>query len=162
MIRIFALLLAFVAASPVDALSCIPADIARSYQQAAESEKQYIVVLGTFTFNARKLPKVDWDNQQDTPQDTFIQTQFSGTSLTRNGFTNAFSSPVTLNAKCFGPWCSSLVSKAKTLAFVEKTSDGYLVTTNPCGGFVFQNPRKDQINQTVACHQGKRCDPQEF
>lgn len=162
MIRIFALLLAFVAASPVDALSCMPADIARSYQNAAASEKRYVVLLGTFDFNARNLPKTDWHNQQDTPENTLISVQFSGKSLSADGFTNTFQSPVTVNAQCYGPWCSSLQRNTQTLAFVEKTQDDYLLAINPCGGFAYQKPSQGHIDQVVACHQGRGCKPQDF
>lgn len=160
MIRFFAVLLAFVAASPVDALSCRPTDVARSYKQAAASDTLYVVVLGAFQFNARDLPKTDWNNQQNTPDSTLVATQFKGRSLTSKGFTNTFAAPITLNAKCYGPWCASLRPNTQTLAFVEKTNDGYRLSINPCGGFAFQNPSPAQIEQTQACHQGRSCTPQ--
>lgn len=152
MIRLLALILA-AAAAPVFALSCTTVDVAWSYQNAADSEKRYVVLLGQFSFDETALPY----KQHEVPQSALIETEFSGVSLSKKGFETPFSGLVTLNAECFGPFCSTLQSGLETLAFVEKTNDGYVLTTSPCGGFAYQNPIQAQIEMVVSCHNGRSC-----
>lgn len=139
------------------ALSCMPHDVAQVYREAADSETRYFVVLGELTFDKRKLPVTDWDNQMDTPPDTRIPARLTGTSLGSNGFQSAFDGQITLNVQCFGPWCSSAVSGARYLAFVNAETRELVVT--PCGGFGFANPSTEVIDTLLTCHRGGACEP---
>ena len=93
-------------AGPALALSCLPPDVARTYKQAAEAKETYIVVLGRLSFDASKLPKADMERQQETPPQTLIPARIEGTSLSQAGFETPFTANITLNARCFGPWCA--------------------------------------------------------
>ena len=139
------------------ALSCMPHDVAQVYQEAAESETRYFVVLGELTFDKRKLPVTDWDNQADTPPDTRIPARLTGRSLEKGGFRKAFDGQITLNAQCFGPWRASAISGANYLAFVNADTHELVVT--PCGGFGFTNPSNEVIDTVLQCHRGGACEP---
>lgn len=157
MIRACALLLALLGAGQAAALSCLRPDLARSFNQATASEKTYVVLYGTFDFDLRKLPQVDWDRQQDVKPDNPIRARFTGHSLSRQGFVPSSIKRMTLNAQCFGPWCSALAPDTPYLAFVEKIGDRYTLAISPCGGFAFANPTQDQLDQVTTCFQGSPC-----
>lgn len=144
-------------ASTAFALSCMPHDVAQVYREAAESDTRYFVVLGILTFDKHKLPETDWDNQAQTPPDTRIPARIKGTSLGAGGFQKAFEGQITLNAQCFGPWCSSAISGAQYLAFVNADSLELVVT--PCGGYGFANPTQETIERLLRCHRGGACKP---
>lgn len=131
---------ALLAAGQAAALSCVRPDLARSFNEAAASEKQYVVLYGTFDFDLRKLPQVGWDRQQDTKPDNPIRAKFIGESLSRQGFVPSAISGMTLNAQCFRPWCAAIATDTPYLAFVEKTGDSYTLAISPCGGFAFVTP----------------------
>lgn len=151
-----------VLASPALALSCLPPDVARSYTEAAAAEQSYIVVRGTLAFDETQLPEVDLAHQDQTPPSTDIAARLTGQSLSQSGFEREFDRPITLRALCFGPWCGRAVSGTETLAFLEKTGDGYALSITPCGGFDFPEPTEAMLDKVVECFQGGSCKPEPF
>ena len=154
-------LVATLTAGPALALSCLAPDITRTYQQAAEAVETYIVVYGQLSFDEDQLPVVDYSNQMDTPPDTLIPARINGKSLTLGGFSTDFDMPITLNAKCFGPWCAQPKSDVPYLAFLERTDDGYTLVLDPCGGFGFARPSEATRQKVAVCFQGGACTPAE-
>lgn len=151
-----------VLAAPALALSCLPPDVARTYKQAEEAEAAYVVVLGRLTFDESRLPEVDMARQQDTPPETLIPARIAGKSLSRAGFGTAFDREITLNARCFGPWCAGARSGTEYLAFLERTERGYVLSLDPCGGFGFAEPRAEMIERVIGCFRGETCEPKPF
>jgi|GEM_PF-319731 len=160
--------------APAHALSCLPHDVARTYEQAAQSDKTYIVVHGTLTFDESRLPKTDWQNQQKTPPDTLIPARLEGKSLTRKGFVARFSRPIMFNVQCLGPWCASAKSGTDYLAFLRRTGApsglgatgqsasgvSYQLDINACGGMGFAAPSEEVLETVVDCFRGGPCKPQ--
>jgi hypothetical protein len=107
--------------SSAQALSCLPHDVARTYEQAARSEETFIVVHGTLTFDESRIPETDWQLQHKTPPNTLIPARLKGKALTRQGFEAPFNRPITFNLQCLGPWCASADSGTSYLAFLRKT-----------------------------------------
>ena len=161
--------------APAHALSCLPHDVARTYEQAAKSDKTYIVVHGTLTFDESRLPKTDWQNQQKTPPNTLIPAQLKGKALTRNGFVARFNRPITFNVQCLGPWCASAESGTAYLAFLRRTGTpsgsgetgqsasggSYQLDINACGGMGFAAPSGQALETVVECFRGGPCKPQD-
>nr|WP_275116191.1 hypothetical protein [Aliiroseovarius subalbicans] len=143
--------------APALALSCMPYHVSDAYRDAAASADAYVIVRGVLSFDEGLLPKVDWEHQQDTPQNTLFEAQFDGHALTRNGFFSPFTQPIQVDVQCFGPWCSHLTSGQDYLAFLKQTEGGFLLETNPCGGFAFGQPSKDMLRQVQTCQRGGRC-----
>ncbi|PIE13226.1 MAG: hypothetical protein CSA70_06595 [Rhodobacterales bacterium] len=143
------------------ALSCVPWDVQSAYLEIAADPEPYVIARGTVTFNEKQLPKVDWNNQQNTRPLTRIKARFHGKSLTPNGFTNRFKTPITLNIRCFGPWCAGMASGIDYLAFLHKTGTGtgYELTVTPCGGHAFGTPSREMIKAVRTCFNGGRCRP---
>lgn len=159
MIRSALLALAVSVPQAASALSCLPYSVESAFVQADEADESYVVVRGSLSFDARKLPKVDLERQGDTPPMTLIPAKLTGKSLTQAGFVVPFDRDVTLAVACFGPWCAQVPHKTDVLAFVERGREGYVVSTNPCSGFLFAAPNPAMIRAVRACFAGKACEP---
>lgn len=157
--RAFILVAMMVLPTTASALSCRPYNAIAAYNDAAKSDDAYVVVHGTLRFDESKLPKVDWDRQEDVKPDNFLTGRIDGQSLTRAGFTAQFVRDIDINVQCYGPWCSGLTGGAEYLVYLKKVGDGYLLEANPCGGMAFQDPGAATLSKVTACLQGKRCDP---
>ncbi len=121
-----------------------------------------MVVTGRLVFDEGKLPVVDYNNQQDTPHNTYIPARLTGQSLTLNGFDTGFDQEITLNAKCFGPFCAGPVSDLPYLAFLERQPKGYMLVFNPCGDLAFPEPTAAMQEKVLHCFQGGPCEPDEY
>ena len=160
MIRVALLSLLCALTGPALALSCLPPDVARTYQQAAEAEEAYIVVHARLEFNADALPRTDWQDQAASPPHTLIPARMTGQALTKTGFDLPFDRAITLDAQCFGPWCAGATPGTAYLAFLERRADGYLLALDPCGGMGFADPDADALLRVQTCFNGGPCQAQ--
>lgn len=151
-------LAAGIEAGPALALSCLPPDVARAFEQADAAEEVFIVVQGVLTFDATLLPVTDWENQRATPPHTRIPARLEGRALTGEGFTLPFSRKVTLDAQCYGPWCASAQSGTEFLVFLEHREGEYLFPLDPCGSLAFPDPTNEQAEQALQCLRGEGCE----
>lgn len=143
---------------PALALSCLPHGVTDAYIQADEATEAYIPVHGDLTFDEALLPQVDWEKQQDTPAETLVPATFKGKALSARGVGIPFEADVVLELRCFGPWCPSPTS-GDALVFLRKTAHSYVASTNACGGFVFSQPTKAQLDAVQDCLSGRACEP---
>ncbi len=141
------------------ALSCLPHDVARVYQEAAASEDRYTVVLGEITFDPALLPEIVEDDPVSTPRDTRIPARITGRALSHGGFLHPHDSEIDLVLKCFGPWCARAQSGTRFLAFVNLDRQPPEVVLDPCGGTGFGRPTAAMEQQAVACFTGGDCSP---
>jgi hypothetical protein len=146
-------------ARPVLALSCLPADVVRDYQHAAQDSAEWVIVSGTLQFDASQLPKTDLNNQPLTPPSTDVPARIIGKMLSGGGFDSPVDAQIILRARCFGPWCAQPSSDTPYLAFLKKEGARYIAQADPCGSFLHPNPSKAQERQIVRCFKGKRCEP---
>jgi hypothetical protein len=146
--------------SQVFALSCMRPDVAVSFQAAEAATEAYIVVYGVLSFDETRLPQADWENQAATPQHTRLKAQLAGQALSRRGFSVAFDQDITLDARCYGPWCALPRSGVEALIFLEREEDGgYLAAVDPCYSLYFPEPTQVQLGQAVSCMRGEDCVP---
>ena len=141
------------------ALSCMPHSVEAAFLQAQAAQERFVVVRGRLEFDARKLPKVDYDNQHDTPAMTLVEGELRGASLSAAGFSTPYRKNVTIAVACFGPWCASAKNGTDVLAFVEVGAEGNVISTNPCGGYLFTAPTKKMIGAGKSCFAGQACTP---
>jgi len=146
---------------PVHALSCMRPDVATSYARFAASDDLYVVLYGRFDFDEGALPQPPRHNPNLTEPNNLISANFKGHSLSRDGFKTPFQTTLTLNAKCFGPWCAGMAANSPVMAFVRKDAEGYTLAINPCGGVAFAEPNPEMLQQAQACMQGKTCAPKD-
>jgi hypothetical protein len=142
-----------VTAGQAQALSCLPPDIARMFNWAAAADERYIVLNGTFSFEA--LPRTR--GGQLDQETVSLDSVFEGSYLGAEGFVEAPSLDVTLMFVCLGPWCGSMRSGDETLAFAQQTADGYTVEVDPCYSTTFPSDN-DTIDRVEACMRGEACE----
>ena len=140
------------------ALSCLPWGVTNAYLQADEAKETYYIVVGDLAFDPARLPKVDPERQDETPPVTLIPATFAGQAIVAQGGDVSFSTNVTLEVRCYGPWCAR-PQPGRVLAFVRKDDAGHFIQDNPCGGHIFANPRRDQLQQVRQCMRGRQCLP---
>ena len=139
------------------ALSCVPHSVEAAYQQAAQSEDTFVIALGVLSFDPALMPVVDLNRQDETEPRTEIPALLRGRLLTQA--TGSVEIPLTLAVLCYGPWCAQAQDGAETLAFLKETPAGYELETNPCGGFMFQEPPAEMIRKVEECYRGAACEP---
>lgn len=158
MMRAALLGLALILCGPAFGLSCLPPDVVRSYMRAADATEPYIVVRGTLSFDAARLPSTDMTSQRKPPH-TRIPARLTGQALTRQGFDQDFDRDITLDVQCFGPWCAAAVPGTEYLGFLERRDGGYVLAIDPCGGMAHPEPTPAMLEQVLTCLQGGPCAP---
>ncbi|MFX0542928.1 hypothetical protein ACEWPM_014500 [Roseovarius sp. S4756] len=148
-------------AGPAAALSCLPHDLATTFQRIDAAPETYFALHGTLEFDASLLPEVDMANQQATPPETRIPARISGEALGRVGFNRRFEGPVTLIAKCFGPWCAQPPADGDVLAFIRQDDESFTLTVDPCGGDAFFNPAPQMLDKAHRCFTGGDCEAEQ-
>lgn len=151
MTRLFAFILTFVA-GPALALSCLPADVANSYFEAATEGEPAPVVYGTLTFDSAETSQSDLS--QTAPETIRLPARFDGKLLNRSGFETDFSQDVMLELACFGPWCGQVENGQSYLAFLQKHGSDYVLVVDPCSMWLFAEPSDAQLDLAVACMRG--------
>lgn len=144
-------------AGQASALSCIRPDPIDTFQRLAAAEESYFVLSGTLTFDEDLLPPGVSQNQ--TPAPEVIPARFNGMGLTRDGFVNAYVSPINLQVTCAGPWCGSAQSGMEGVFFVEATKPLATVIADPCGGMIFAPVSDAQKEMLTSCMAGGTCQP---
>ncbi len=145
--------------APALALSCMPYFVENAYHDAETSPDAYVIVYGRLSFDPANLPHVDWEHQEDTPPDTGFAGHMTGSMLTPEGFSMPFDQEIRINIQCFGPWCGRLVPDIAHLVFLKQTESGFLLETDPCGGFAFPEPSSDMLRSVVSCFHHGPCKP---
>lgn len=131
---------------PALALSCLPHDFAMTFQQAKDDAHPYVVVLGTLSFDPGLLPK----SHEPGAQTALLDAHFVGQILDGG----PIDLPITLIARCYGPWCAAPSSDSPSLALLRETHSGYELDVNPCGGFLFSASDAALIHRARACLNG--------
>lgn len=152
--RILTGLLMLLIATPALALSCLRPDVRTAFVQAQEAEETYIVVHGTLSFDASKLPEAVLN---DSPPVTRIAARLMGMGLTETGFDVAFERDVTLEVLCFGPWCGGAGDGARYLAFLRQDGAGYVVSADPCASLLFHEPKPEDLTTVAQCYKAGHC-----
>ncbi len=156
------LILSIFMAEPALALSCAPYSAQQAFLDASNAPEPYIIAHGQLEFNPGDLPDVDWEHQEATPQDTFLNASLTGFSLTGSGFNARFVRQIRVNVQCYGPWCASLRPGIEYLVFLKKEGGEYLLEVNPCSGYAFWEPSQDTLDDIHQCLLGESCEPEEF
>lgn len=133
----------------------MPHSVEAAFVQAQEADTRFVIVQGRLDFTRGQVPKV----QNTPPEMTLIEGRLTGSSLSTSGFSTPYANPVTIALACFGPWCPDLQQGGQVLAFVAVGPAGNVIATNPCGGYLFDNPTGRMISAVKSCFAGKACTP---
>ena len=154
MIRALALALTLVAGDAA-ALSCLALDPARMFTEAAESDQEYVVLLGTVSFDDSQMPRGPAGVEAPAP----LPAAFSGHLLTEDGFTSPWEGPMTLHPTCFGDWCGFMESPSRVMAFAINDAAGPVLIVDACSSKYVVDPPADWVDRVVTCMQGGACSP---
>lgn len=160
-IAFLALCAILVLTTHASALSCQRPDAVRSYLRADADTAHWGAVIGRLDFDEGRLPRTNWDRQQDTPPRTEIRAQLVGQSLGPDGWVRPFQQNVTLRVQCFGPWCAAPQSGQRYLAFVKREDAQQVVIADPCGSWLFPAPSRQVRLRLHRCFNGGRCRPEQ-
>lgn len=144
-------------ATPSYALSCAPFGVAQAFEQADASADRHVIAVGKLTFDERRLPKTDWDNQASTPALTKIPAKITGRSLGKNGFVERYDTALSLEVRCYGPWCAGAKSGATYMAFINIDTKPASVQVSPCGAGLISNPTEAHKREVQACLNDGKC-----
>ena len=133
------------------ALSCAVPDMADAFQNASASDKNYVVLKGTFQF---KPPA-----PSDAPQAESFDADFAGRLLTGKGFTEQVGADVQVTLTCAGEWCADMVPNTEYVTFVENRDNTLYLDVSPCYGFTFKDPDAEAVKRLENCARGGVCEP---
>lgn len=134
-------------------LSCMRYGVTDAYRAAAQSDAAYVVVRGTLRFDAEALPK---SHQEETPERTIVKAEIEGVALGPGGRREARVYEVRLEVYCSGQWCAR-PRTGDALAFLRKAGRRYILVDEPCGAFLFNRPRPEDMSAIQACLDGRPC-----
>ncbi len=157
MIRALLACAALAAGTQAAALSCMVPDVTAAYRTAQAAAKRHLVVLGTLHFDQARLPRA---NGNESPPRTPIAARLTGQALTESGFDFAFDRPITLEVLCWGPWCGGAGSGTRYLAFLREGAEGHVLSADPCGTMLFQDPSGQALETVARCVREGRCPAQ--
>lgn len=136
-------------ASQALALSCMPQNIARTFNWVNEAPDTYVMGLGVLTPIGR-IPKYKEGIARQ------ISARFKGVLLNTVGQTEEQTMPVTVDTICFASWCGGYPKTDENmLVLLKKTSTGHRLESNPCGGHYKMAPTTYEIKLLQEClHKG--------
>jgi hypothetical protein len=140
------------------ALSCMPHSVEAAFKQAQTDAATFVVVQGRIDFDSAQVPAKRSRADPD-PETTVINATLTGFSLSDEGFRTPYNKPVQVVLDCFGPWCANVQRGGQVLAFVQTGGGGRTISTNPCGGYLFDNPTLKMIRAARTCFSGGACIP---
>lgn len=135
------------------ALSCLRHGVTDAYRAAAEADAAYVVVRGTLRFDESRLPR---SHQASTPERRVLKGEIEGVAMGPMGQRVARSYDIQLEVSCAGPWCAE-PRMGDTLAFLRKDGARYVLEDSPCGAFLFNRPRAEDVRAVQACLDAKPC-----
>ena len=143
------------AAGHAQALSCMPPDAVRTFNELDTAAEDYIVLHGTLTFDESALPPFVQDDPVTDPAP--ITAEFTGKGLTEDGFTADYTGSVVLQVTCAGPWCGTAQSDVAAVIFVLADEQPFTITADPCGSRLFPEPTAETLADLTTCMQGGAC-----
>lgn len=146
-------IIAALTGAQAQALSCAAPDPVRAFQAAMAAPETYVVVSGTLALGIQEpVP--------DGPKDRarVVLVWFSGMVLTRDGFTQALQTPMTVQITCAGPWCGSMPDQTGRIYFAKVAAGAYTLGLGPCSGSLTPTPQIEAL--LTACIRGEACGPE--
>jgi len=145
-------------ASQAAALSCMPPDLATTFNRMNEVPEDVYVLRGKLDFDESLLPQgVVNEERHPAP----ISGTFAGEALTREGFVSRFVSPVIVQSVCYGPWCGGVGSGEDLITFAKVVDGAVVVEVDPCGSTVFYDPTPKMESDLISCIRGETCESKE-
>ncbi len=152
MIRLGAMSVLFTAlATQAMALSCMPPNIAHTFNYLHASPKTYVMGLG-------KITAMETIPEYVRGEERHISAEFKGVFLGTSGRTKQQSLLLTVDTTCVSVWCGNFPKTDKQmLVFLQKTDVGYQMESSPCGGHFKISPTSKDIRTLKQCLKNNGC-----
>jgi hypothetical protein len=147
-------------ATPLQALSCLPADPLATFTAMTDENEPFILLSGQLDFDPADLPAFIEDDP--TPDPAPIAATFTGAELTADGLGEPVTIPASLQITCAGPWCGSASAGQDAVIFASGDLQAVTIYAGPCGGQVFYDPTPQDITALTTCLQNGPCSPQQL
>lgn len=145
-------------ANSAQALSCVRPNLARSFNNAADSTDIYHVGYGTLTATQEIVDPNQNIKNVNRKKPYSVTAEFSGGFLGRAGFGKDKTVPVRVDVQCLSAWCGGFpVTDEKLLIFVKKTPEGLTASSGPCGGNMQSGVSKRDLNILKSCMRNGKC-----
>lgn len=137
---------AMLIASPAVALSCMPPSFDHSFDQARDAKETYGILAGSIDVNEAKVKQASKDGT--TPYS--VMGMFTGAAVYSEGLSEEFQREITVEVKCYGPWCGNAQDIEDVIFFAKLGPAGSLmVEDNPCGGTFFDADEADRAMERL-------------
>jgi len=138
-------------ASQAAALSCIRPNLARSFNGYQQASETYVMGLGVLIAKGVVPEYV-------RGQPNKIPAWFKGVLLGSVDQSAEQTISVVVETTCLSVWCGGFPkTDKKMVAFLQKTSTGYRLSSNPCGGSFKVSPTSKEIRVLKKCLKEGKC-----
>lgn len=156
MIRL-AMIAALLVAGPAHALSCLPPDAVRLYQQADDSAERYFLVIGRLhPVREIRVPSPTVDSPERS--EAVTRARLTGHFLGETDFDQPLDILIDVKVSCLSIWCGSPVTDRDILAAVRLTGGVPELEFGPCGGLTMAAEDAD-TEALLTCHRSGGCSP---
>lgn len=146
-------LCAIVAGGPASALSCLTPSVTESYNLAANSDDNIMIVHGALTHGNPTLPEVD----PAAPEELEVPVTLDAMAMTPTGFTQPIKGTIPMVLQCVAGSCATLPAEGDVLAFIVLPDDPQAeeptLYVDPCGMTLFADPTEAQLQEVVSCQE---------
>ena len=145
-------LILLVSTQTAHALSCIPYNILRDFNDKAASADTYMIYLATYRSKGFVL---DPNQQNDGPLigiEFEVEVDLQGRPLGRHGFADAQEISATVRMTCAAHWCGGYADvETPALMFLKKTDAGFVREIGPCDGYAPEHPVEEMVAILQKC-----------
>tara|TARA_R100000322_G_scaffold94439_7_gene59096 strand:+ start:7859 stop:8257 length:399 start_codon:yes stop_codon:yes gene_type:complete len=130
-----------------------------AYETLDASEKRYVAVRGSFTFDGEGAPE---HYDENAPEEWLTSGHVSGEVLTADGFTTQIDRDIVVVIGCVGPWCAVTEPSEDALMFLRQEAGGaaLYLDVGACAPNVFPRAKEADFEAMEACMAGD-CPPVE-
>lgn len=148
-------LASFLLAAEAIALSCVPPNMAQTFNQLNDVPEPYALMIGTFEPTG-PLPQP----QPGVPMAAnFI---FQGSQVGQGFLAQHQHWPVLVETKCLASWCGGFPQPRDTMmVFLENRGGQYVYKPGPCDPMAKSWPSREQVDAVQRCMTYGECGPAE-
>ncbi|PIB26665.1 hypothetical protein BFP76_12315 [Amylibacter kogurei] len=145
-------------AQSAHALSCMRPNIARSFNEFAQSDDIYVLGFGKITPTQKIIDPNKGKDGVAKHESYSVQASFSGRFMGKSGWGEPKTLPVRVEVQCLSIWCGGFPSgKQDAIAFFQKTKSGYVLNMGPCGGNYKASPTSQEQSILKSCFRNNKC-----
>ncbi|MEM7240570.1 MAG: hypothetical protein AAF429_00135 [Pseudomonadota bacterium] len=155
---LLACLTLFLSAQVAQALSCLPYNILRDFNDKADQAEAYVIYLASYRSKGFVL---DPNTENDGPLigiEFTVAVDLEGRALNKHGFAAPERFDATIRMTCAAHWCGGYADvTTPELMFLRKTDAGYVREVGPCDGYTANPPVEEMVPILQKCLRRGAC-----